>query len=263
MRGVGPRGSRPPKSNKNNPFRPPETVNRSGGGQAGLEELLALGLVGQLGGEGLDLAAELLDPVDGRAVGPDHLLVLGGDQGLVDAVGAQQLAEGRGRPAGVDRPGPLAELAPGHAQAAAGIEDLLAGAGLLDPSAGQGLADLVVVLDQALDPGVHAVDGRLDAGRLGPEAGDLPGRGVVRGGLGDLAAHATDADAAEGDGTQREDDEEMPEWAQGEVPFAWRVCGRAGTLSRRHRQGKYQQPIRLRLRPGSSGIAREYFVRTG
>jgi hypothetical protein len=91
------------------------------GGQAGLEALLALGLVGQLGGQRLDLAAQLLDPVDGPSVGPDHLLlVLGGDQGLVDAVGAQQLAEGRGRPAGVDRPEPLAELAPGHAQAAAG-----------------------------------------------------------------------------------------------------------------------------------------------
>jgi hypothetical protein len=121
------------------------------GGQAGLEALLALGLVGQLGREGLDLAAQLLDPVDGRAVGPDHLLlVLGGDQGLVDAVGAQQLAEGRGGPAGVDRPEPLAELAPGRAQAAGG-QDLLAGPGLLGPGAGQGLADLVVVLDQALD----------------------------------------------------------------------------------------------------------------
>jgi hypothetical protein len=234
------------------------------GGQAGLEALLALGLVGQLGGQRLDLAAQLLDPVDGRAVGADHLLlVLGGDQGLVDAVGAQQLAEGRGRPAGVDRPEPLAELAPGHAQAAAGLQDLLAGPGLLDPGAGQGLADLVVVLDQALDPGVHAVDGRLDASRLGPEAGDLPGRGLVGGGAGDLAAHAPDADAAQGDGGQDEDDEEMPNLAQGEVPFAWRVCGRGGTLSRRHHPGKYRRPIRLRLRPGSSGIAPEYFVRMG
>jgi hypothetical protein len=40
-------------------------------------------------------------------------------------------------------------------------------------------------------------------------------------------------DAAEGDAEQDEDDEEMPKRAQGEVPFAWRVCGRAGTLSRR------------------------------
>jgi hypothetical protein len=228
------------------------------GGQAGLEALLALGLVGQLGREGLDLAAQLLDPVDGRAVGPDHLLlVLGGDQGLVDAVGAQQLAEGRGGPAGVDRPEPLAELAPGRAQAAAGGQYLLAGPGLLGPGAGQGLADLVVVLDQALDPGVHAVDGCLDPSRLGPEAGDLPGRGLVRGRGGDLAAHAADADAGEGDG------EQLPEWAQGEVPFTWRVWGRAGNLSRRHRRGKYRVQILLRLRPGSPGIAREYSVRTG
>ena len=57
-------------------------------------------VVAALGGQAsLDLAAQLLDPVDGRAVGPDHLLlVLGGDQGLVDAVGAQQLAKGRGAP---------------------------------------------------------------------------------------------------------------------------------------------------------------------
>src|SRR5215216_3142136 len=191
-------------------------------------------VVAALGGQAsLDLAAQLLDPVDGRAVGPDHLLlVLGGDQGLVDAVGAQQLAEGRGRPACVDRPEPLAELAPGHAQAAAGLQDLLAGPGLLDPGAGQGLADLVVVLDQALDPGVHAVDGRLDASRLGPEAGDLPGRGLVRVRAGDLAAHA--ADARKGDG------EQLPEWVQGEVPFTRRVCGRTGTLSRRHGRGKYR-----------------------
>jgi hypothetical protein len=234
------------------------------GGQAGLEALLALGLVGQLGGEGLDPAAQLLDPVDGRAVGSDHLLLVpGGDQGVVDAFGAQQLAQGRGRPAGVDRPQALAELAPGRAQAAAGVQDLLAGPGLLDPGAGQRLADLVVVLDQALDPGVHAVDGRLDAGRLGPEAGDLPGRGLMRGGVGDLAAHADDADAAEGDGEQHEDDEQLPGWAQGEVPFAWRVCSRVGTLSRRHRPGKYHSRILLRFRPGSSGIAPEYFARTG
>jgi hypothetical protein len=44
---------------------------------------LALGLVGQPGGERLDLAAWPLDPVDGGAVRPDHLLlVLGGDQRL-------------------------------------------------------------------------------------------------------------------------------------------------------------------------------------
>jgi hypothetical protein len=121
-------------------------------------------------------------------------------------------------------------LAPGRGQAA-GVQDLLAGPGLLDPGAGQGLADLVVVLDQALDPGVHAVDGRLDAGRLGPETGDLPGRGLVRGGAGE----------------QHEDDEQLPGWAQGEVPFAWRVGGRAGTLSRRHHQSKYQPRIPLRL----------------
>ena len=110
---------------------------------------------------------------------------------------------------------------------------------------------------------MYAVDGRLDAGRLGPEAGDLPGRGVVRGGPGDLAAHAADADAAEGDGAQHEDDEEMPEWAQGGSPFRVEGLRPGGTLSRRHRRGKYRRAIWLRLRPGSSGIAREYFVRMG
>jgi hypothetical protein len=52
--------------------------------------------------------------------------------------------------------------------------------------------------------------------------------GVSRGGDGDLGV-----DAAQGDAEQDEDDEEMPKRAQGEVPFRWRVCGRAGTLSRR------------------------------
>jgi hypothetical protein len=94
------------------------------------------------------------------------------------------------------------------------------------------------------------------------------GRGLVRGDAGDLAAnaaeaHAPDADAGEGDGEQHEDGEQLPEWAQGEVPFTWRVCGRTGTLSRRHRRGKYRAQILLRLRPGSSGIAREYSLRTG
>ena len=232
------------------------------GGQAGLEALLALGLGGQPGREGLDLAAQPLHPVEGGAVGRHHLLLVpGGDQRLVDVLGAQQLAQGRGRPAGVDGPQPGGQLAPGRPQAAAGGQDLPTGPGLLDPGAGQGLADLVVVLDQALDAGVHAVDGRLHAGRPGPQAGDLPG--LVRGGAGDLAAHAADADAAEGDAGQHEDDQEMPEWAQGEVPFLERVCGRVGTLRRRHRPGNYQRTISLRLRPGSSGIARENFVRTG
>jgi hypothetical protein len=156
--------------------RPPDLpgqalVEAALGDQAGLEAPLARGLVGQPGGERLDLPAQAIDPVEGGTVGPDHmLLVLGGDQRL---------------------------------------------------------AGLVVVPDQALDPGVHAVDGRLDAGRLGPQAGDLPGRGLARGGAGDLGV-----DAAEGDAEQDEDDEEMPKRAQGEVPFTWRVCGRAGTLSR-------------------------------
>ena len=122
-------------------------------------------------------------------------------------------AQGRRGSAGVDRPQPLAQQAPGGAQAAAGVQDLPAGPGLLDPGPGQGLADLVVVLDQDLDPGVHAVDGRLDAGRLGPQTGDLPGRGLARGGHGGLVV-----DAAEGDAEEHEDDEELPKLAQGEVP---------------------------------------------
>jgi hypothetical protein len=50
-------------------------------------------------------------------------------------------------------------------------KDLPEGPGLLGAGPGQGLADLVVVLDQDLDPDVHVVDARLDAGRLGPQAG--------------------------------------------------------------------------------------------
>jgi hypothetical protein len=68
------------------------------GDQAGLEALLARGPVGQAGGERLDLPAQAIDPVEGGTVGPDHLLlVLGGDQRLVDAVGGEELAQGRGR----------------------------------------------------------------------------------------------------------------------------------------------------------------------
>jgi hypothetical protein len=93
--------------------------------------------------------------------------------------------------------------------------------------------DLVVVLDQDLDPGVHAVDGRLDAGRLGPQAGDLPGRGLAWGGAGGLVV-----DAAEADAEEHEHDKELPKMAQGEVPFEERVCGRAGTLSRPTSLGK-------------------------
>jgi hypothetical protein len=182
------------------------------------------------------------------AVGPDHLLlVLGGDQRLVDAVGGEELAEGRGCPAGVDGPQPPAEQPSRRPQPAAGVDDPPAGPLLLDAGGGQGLADLVVVLDQALDPGVHAVDGRLDAGRLGPQAGDLPGRGGVGGRL---------VDAAEGDAEQHEHDEELSKLAQGEVPFAWRVCGRARTLSRRLLAGNCRHQFRRasdRDRPELSG----------
>jgi hypothetical protein len=45
-------------------------------------------------------------------------------------------------------------------------------------------------------------------------------------------------DAAEGDATEHDNDEEMPKRAQGEVPFESRVCGRAGTLSRPVSVGK-------------------------
>jgi hypothetical protein len=227
------------------------------GGQPGPQELLALGLAGQLGGEGLDLPAQPVDPVDGGPVGPDHLLlVFGGDQCLVDAVGGQQLAEGRGRPSGVDGPEPSGQHPPGRAQAAAGVEHLPAGPGLVGAGPGQGLANLVVVLDQDLDPGVHAVDGRLDAGRLGPQVGDPPGRGVARGGAGGVVA-----DAAEADAEEHEHDQEMPKRAQGEVPFRWRVCGRAADPLTGSFPRQISGAIPVRPRPGSSGIAREYFVR--
>jgi hypothetical protein len=69
------------------------------GGQAGLQPLLALGLVGQPGRQGLDLAAQPLHAVEGGPVGPDHLLLVpGGDQGVVDAVGPEQLPEVDGAP---------------------------------------------------------------------------------------------------------------------------------------------------------------------
>jgi hypothetical protein len=198
----------------------------------------------------LDLAGQPLDPVDGGPVRPHHLLLVpGGHQGLVDTVGAEQLAEGRGRPRRVGRPQPPAELPAGGAQARRAPRP----DGRPAPAGGSwpGLADPIVVLDQALDPGAHAVDGRLDPGRLGPQADDLPG--PARGGVGDLGV-----DTAE----EHERDEEMPKLAQGEVPFAWRVCGRAGTLSRRTRAGKCPHPIPL----PPSGVARncpEYFVTTG
>src|SRR4029450_5091471 len=66
-------------------------------------------------------AATPLDPVDCGPVGPhDLLLVLGGDQGVVDAVGAEQLAQGRGCPAGVDRPQPPSDHLPGGRAAGGG-----------------------------------------------------------------------------------------------------------------------------------------------
>jgi hypothetical protein len=228
-------------------------------GQAGLQALLAGGLGGQLGGERLDLAAQPLHLVHGGPVRPHHLLlVLGGDQGLVDTVGAQQLAEGGGPGMAVDRPQPPTEQAAGGAEAAAGLQHLPAGPGLLDAGPGQGLADLVVVLDQPLDPGPHAVDGRLRPGRLGPQAGDLVGRGLAGGSVGH---RPLEADAAEGDAEQHERDQKMPKLAQGEVPFASRVCGRARTLSRRCGPGKYPRQFFVPLRPDPSGIDPEYFVR--
>jgi hypothetical protein len=86
------------------------------------------------------------------------------------------------------------------------------------------------------------------------------GRRLARGGVGDLPV---DADTAEGDGGQHEHDEKTLKLAQGEVPFVARVCGRAGTLSRRPGPRQLPPPISLRLRTGSSGIRREYFVRNG
>jgi hypothetical protein len=70
-------------------------------------------------------------------------------------------------------------------------------------------------------------------------------------------------DTAEGDAEQHEDDEELPKRAQGEVPFESRVCGRAGTLSRPHFPRQISGTIRMRLRPESSGIHPEYFLKTG
>jgi hypothetical protein len=114
--------------------------------QAGPQALLAGGLGGELGGERLDLAAQRLDLVHGGPVRPHHLLlVLGGDQGLVDAVGAQQLAQGRGRPTGVDGPQPPAEQAAGGAQAGDLVGRGLAGGGVghrpLDADAAEGDAE--------------------------------------------------------------------------------------------------------------------------
>jgi hypothetical protein len=86
------------------------------------------------------------------------------------------------------------------------------------------------------------------------------GQRLARGGAGVLPV---DADAAESDGGQHEPNEKMPKLAQGEVPFVTRVCGRAGTLSRRQGRRQLPQPISLRLRTGSSGIHLEYLVRTG
>jgi len=108
---------------------------------------------------------------------------------------------------------------------------------------------------------VHAVDGRLDPGRLGPQADDPVGRRLARGGAGDLPVDVTDA--TEGDTTQHEHDEQMPKLAQGEVPFSTRVCGRAGTLSRRPGSRQLPGPISMRPRTGSSGIHPENFVRKG
>src|SRR5829696_2459937 len=117
----------------------PEGAPAPPGGQAGPQPLLALGLVGQAGRQGLDLAAQPIDPVEGGPVGPQHLLlVLGGDQGVVDAVGAEQLPEGRRRPTGVDRPQPPAEQPLGGTQLAAGRLHLAAGSGPARRASGPG-----------------------------------------------------------------------------------------------------------------------------
>jgi hypothetical protein len=150
-------------------------------------------------------------------------------------------------------------------------------------------------------PGPHAVDGRLRPGRLGPQAGDLVGRASrgaasatgrskptppratpsstratrtpvkdpglrrLRGRRGRRAGRSA-ARMAWRCMRRRTPDPpfwEMAKLAQGEAPLAWRACGRARTLSRPTGPDRYPRVIPVPLRPGSSGIHPEHFVRKG
>jgi hypothetical protein len=146
----------------------------------------------------------------------------GGDQRLVDVLGAQQLAEG-GRGPGRCRSTAAAGRAGAWPPAAAGGRPGPAGgSGPARPGCGPG----------PRGPGCSPRPGSRPWRSCGrwppgheppwPQAGDLPDRGVVRGRAGDPAAHAGGAGAAEGDADQHEDDREMPNRTQGEVPFAWK-----------------------------------------
>jgi hypothetical protein len=99
------------------PVEPPVDLPRLRG-ELLLQALLRLPLGGGLGRQHVEGMLGLPDPRDGGAVGVDHvLLVLGGDQELVQVVGVDQLRQRADRgAAGVDRPHALVELLPGVAQ---------------------------------------------------------------------------------------------------------------------------------------------------
>jgi hypothetical protein len=217
--------------------------------QAGLQALLALALPGQLGGEGLELALEPRHALDGRAVGADDpLLVGGGGEGLVDALGPEELAEGGGRAAGVGDPEPPAELTPGGLQPPPRGVDPPLGPLLLGAGAAERLTDLVVVLDQALDPRVHPLDDPLHPRRLGPQPDDLvrrrlPPRRGVSGPLLD-AAH----DHAGAHHHRQGQNQAMPKHSQGEVPPDLGAAESA-TFARPNSNCKYPKQIPVRVRP--------------
>src|SRR6266545_839835 len=219
------------------------------GDQAGLQALLAPALRSQLRGEGPELALELLHALDGRAVGADDaLLVGGGGEGLVDALGPEELPDGGGRATGVDNPEPPPELPPGGLQATAGGIDPPLRPRLLRASPPKRLPDLVVVLDQALHAHVHPLDDALHPGSLGPQPDDLVRRRLARrGGAGGLPLDPTHHHPG-GHHHRQAENAAMPEHSQGEVPPDVGAA-ESGTFSRHNSDCKYLKRIHMRVRP--------------
>lgn len=158
----------------------------------------------------------------------------------VDAVGREELAEGRGRPARCRSSRAACRAASGPRAGGGGRPGPACGSPPARPGFGRGSRGLVVVLDQA---STLAFIRSMAAWTRPPRPAGVLG-----------------VDAAEGDAEQDTGDEEMPKRAQGEVPFAWGVCGRAGTLSRRVRRRRWRRQFRCgpaRGRPELPGRFRQ------
>jgi hypothetical protein len=131
------------------------------------------------------------------------------------ALGAQKLPDRGRRPTGVNQPQPPPELPSCRLQPPPRVRDPPLGPRLLDPSLRQFLPNLVVILHQALDANVHALDDPLHPRSLGPQPHDLLRRRLAaRSGICDLPLETTHHQPGGQNHRQRQN-EAMPKHSQG------------------------------------------------